>query len=477
MEHFDLIVIGAGPAGAQGAAQAAALGKRVALVEREPYLGGGGLSTGTMPSKMLRESAVTLATLRQGALPWLQCTLKPGTRLADLMYQKNVVVDAAWGAIQRNCERLNIHIVRGLAAFKDTHSVVVRRPPDDGPSEVKLVGDTLLLATGSTSVHPALFPFDHPQIRDAESILNLDRLPQSLAVIGGGTIGCEYASVFNALGVRVTLVEARPHLLAPVDRELARRWQQDLSQRGMQFLLNDDVTRVDLPANGQVGAVRLALKSGQELSVEVVLVAVGRRGNVAGLNLEAAGLTATSQGLIPVNDRFQTAVPHIYAAGDVVGWPALASTSMEQARVAMAQAFDPAGAATLASVYPLAVYTLPELSMVGLSEEACQQQNLPYLVGRADFADNPHAQITGDTGGMLKLLFSPADQRLLGVHVMAESASDLIHLGAHVLASGGTLAAFTRAVYNYPTLSEAYKVAAFDGLERLRRSHDLETGS
>lgn len=474
-DQFDLIVIGGGPAGAQGAARAAALGKRVALVEREPYLGGAGLTTGTMPSKMLRQAAVTLAALRQRDLSSLRYALQPGTRLTDLMYNKNVVVEAAWGVIQRNCERLNIRIVRGTAAFKDAQTVVVARPSEDGLVEVELTGDIILVATGSTSVHPALFPFDHPQVRDSESVLNLEHLPRSMAVIGGGTIGCEYASIFHALGVPVTLVEMRQRLLAPVDAELARRWQQHLEQQGVRFFIDDDVTRVEPPGAGQAGDVRLVLKRGQELTVEVVLAAVGRRGNVAGLNLEAAGLTANAQGNIAVNDHFQTLVPHVYAAGDVVGWPALASTSMEQARVAIAHAFEHVDGSG-STIYPVAVYTIPELAMAGLSEEACRRQNLAYAVGRAYFENNPKAQITGDTSGLLKLLFAPADRRLLGVHVMCEAASDLIHLGAHVLATGGTLDAFTQAVYNYPTLSEAYKSAALDGLERLRQSDGSDFG-
>jgi NAD(P) transhydrogenase len=475
-EHFDLIVIGAGPAGAQGAAQAAALGKRVALVEREPYLGGAGLTTGTMPSKMLREAAAMLATLRQRELSSLKYALQPSTRLTDLMYNKYVAVEAAWSVIQRNCERQNIRIVRGTAAFTGAHTVVVGQSSETGPAEVELTGDTILVATGSTSIHPALFPFEHPQVRDAESVLNLEHLPRSLAVIGGGTIGCEYASIFNALGVAVTLVETRPRLLAPVDAELAGRWQQHLARRGVRFLLEEDVTRVEPPGAGQAGDVRLRLKRGQPLAVEIVLVAVGRHGNVAGLNLEAAGLTSNPQGNLVVNDYFQTLVPHIYAAGDVVGWPALASTSMEQARVAMAHAFEHADGRGPA-IYPVAVYTIPQMAMVGLSEEDCQQQSIAYAVGRGYFENNPHAQITGDTSGLLKLLFVPADRRLLGVHIMCESASDLIHLGAHVMATGGTLDAFTQAVYNYPTLSEAYKSAALDGLERLRRAKDLEVGN
>ncbi len=466
-DQFDLIVIGAGPAGAQAAACAAALEKRVALVEREPYLGGAGLTTGAMPSKMLREAAVTLAGLRQRGLSHLRYSLQPGTRLTDLMYNKDVVAEAAWGMIQRNCERLNIRIVRGTAAFQDARTVRVTRPAEDGPIEEALLGDNILVAPGSTSIHPDLFPFDHPQVVDPESVLNLEHLPRSIAVIGGGTIGCEYVSIFNALGVPVTLVEKRPRLLQTVDAELARRWQNHLARHGVRFLLEDDVTAVALPDAGPGEDVRLTLKSGQALAAEVVLVAVGRRGNVAGLNLAAAGLAASAQGLLAVNEHFQTGVSHIYAAGDVVGWPALASTSMEQARIAIAHAFKHVDHHAPA-IYPVAVYTIPEVAMVGLSEEACRQQQVPYAIGRASFENNPRAQMTGDTSGMLKLLFAPADRRLLGVHVMCEAAADLVHLGAQVLATGGTLDAFTQAVYNYPTLSEVYKAAALDGLERLR---------
>ncbi len=469
-EHFDLIVIGAGPAGGQAAAQAAGLGRRVALVEREPYLGGAGLTTGTMPSKMLREAAVALHTLRQRGQASVHFTLQPGTRLADLMYNKAVVVEAAWGLIQRGQARANIHIVRGAAAFKDAHTVAVTSETEDGPAETELTGDVILVATGSTSIHPALFPFDHPQVRDSESVLNLERLPRSLAIIGGGPIGCEYAGIFNALGVPVTLVESGARLLPQLDVELAQRWQRHLEQLGARFMLEELVSGVTLPAAAG-GDIQLALRGGETLAAEVVLVAVGRRGNAGGLNLSAAGLTAGEDGTLAVNDAFQTLVPHIYAAGDVTGWPALASTARAQARRAMAHAFEQAESARK-DVYPLAVYTIPEVAMVGLSEDDCREQGLEYGVGRAYFENNPHAQITGDTSGMLKLLFAPADRRLLGAQLMCETASDLIHLAAQVLAAGGTLDSFIQAVYNYPTLSEAYQAAALDGLERWRQRHD-----
>ena len=470
-EHFDLIVIGAGPAGTQAAAQAAGLGQRVALIERAAYLGGAGLTTGTMPSKMLREAAVTLAALRQRGLSKLRYTLQPGTRLTDLMYNKDVVVEAAWGIIQRKVERLNVRIVRGQAAFHDAHTVVVTGANEDGPVETVLTSDVVLLATGSTSIHPDLFPFDHPQVCDPETILDLERLPRSLVIIGGGPIGCEYAAIFNALDVPVTLVETRAHLLAPVDTELSRRWQQRLEQLGAHFLLEQAVTAARVPAAGEAGDVHLTLRDGAALAAEVVLVAVGRRGNVAGLNLSVAGLSADHDGAITVNDCYQTLVPHIYAAGDVIGWPALASASREQARVAVAHAFQQVVSAGSA-VFPLAVYTIPEMAMVGLSEDDCRRQNLDYAVGRAYFESNAYAQISGDTSGMLKLMFARADRRLLGVQLMCDMASDLVHLGAQVLAAGGTLEAFTQAVYNYPSLSEAYKSAALNGLERLQTCHD-----
>ncbi|MCC6189895.1 MAG: Si-specific NAD(P)(+) transhydrogenase [Anaerolineales bacterium] len=464
-EHYDLVVVGSGPAGAQGAAQAAALGKQVALVEREPYLGGAGLSTGTMPSKLLREAAHTLVGLRRRALPGVSVALEPELRLADLMYHQDVVIEAAWGSIQRHLERYNIRVAHGTAAFKDAHTLLVRRETEQGQEVTELTGEVFLLATGARPKRPALYPFDHPRVHDANTILGLDHLPRSLAVVGGGIIGCEYASMFNALGAEVTLVEARERLLAFVDDELAARWQRHLEQRGVQFALGADVTSLE-PGES---SVQLRLTTGLALAVEVVLVAVGRTGNVEGLNLPAAGIEPAPGGLVPVNEYFQTAAPHIYAAGDVLGFPALASTAMEQARLAILRAFAPGTAAPLGSAYPLAVYTVPELAMAGLTEEACQQQHLDYAAGRAEFEHNARAQITGDTSGLLKLLFARGDRRLLGVHVMGDQASELVHLGALALASGGTLDSFANAVYNYPTLSETYHAAARDGLERLAR--------
>jgi NAD(P) transhydrogenase len=379
------------------------------------------------------------------------------------MYQRDVLVEAAWGPIQRNVERYNIRVVRGAASFKDARTLLVRAPGELAPAETELTGDVILLAPGARARRPPQFPFDHPGVYDADTILRLERLPPSLAIVGGGVIGCEYASVFNALGVPVTLIESGARLLRFVDAELAARWQNHLQQRGVAFALDADVNALE-PAGDQL---RLRLSTGLPLAVAAVLVTVGRVGNVEDLHLPAAGLQPGPEGLLPVNDYFQTAVPHIYAAGDVVGFPALASTAREQARVAIRHAFAPAGAAPLPPVYPLAVYTIPELAQVGLTEEQCQAQGLAYVAGRAEFEHNARAQIAGDTSGLLKLLVARADRRLLGVHIMGEQASDLVHLGAFVLAGGGGLDRFLDAVFNYPTLGEAYRAAAHDALARL----------
>jgi NAD(P) transhydrogenase len=463
--RYDVIVIGSGPAGEKGAAQAAALGKKVALVEKSPQLGGAGINTGTFPSKILRETALYVAGLRQRGLEAFGYTLKPDLFLGDLMYHRDVVTEHAWGLIQRNLERYNIQIVRGEASFKDPHTVLVRREDEGETIQYELTADYILIAAGATPYRPAHIPFGQSRIYDSESILKVGRVPQTLAVVGGGTIGCEYGSIFAALGAQVTLLEARDKLLPFIDRELVTRLQQRMERDGVKFVFNEKATTVEALDDH----VRIHLRDGQMLETEGCLFALGRVGNTTALKLENAGLQATDWGLIPVNAHRQTAVPHIYAAGDVIGFPALASTSMEQACAAMLHALGhPNERAT--PVFPLAIYTIPEIAMVGPSEEACVEQHIPYLTGRAPYDTNPRGQIIGDASGLLKLLFSPTDKRLIAVHIFGEQASELVHLGAQVLAQGGTIETFAQAVYNYPTLSDMYKFAALDGLAKLTRA-------
>jgi NAD(P) transhydrogenase len=291
----------------------------------------------------------------------------------------------------------------------------------------------------------------------------MDRIPRSMLIIGGGVIGSEYAGIFTALGVQVTLVDGRDRLLPFADSEIAGHLRSHLEQLGLRFIFNTRVAKTEPGPQG----VSLTLNDGQSLLAETALFASGRQSNIEGLGLEALGISLGQRGLILVNEKYQTSVSNIYAAGDVIGFPALASTSMEQARVAMVHAFDLHYKESLSPIIPLAVYTIPEISMAGLTEDECRQQKIPYLVGCACYANNPRGQIIGDTNGMLKLIFSPAGKKLLGVHIIGELASELIHLGAHVLADGGSIDAFIEAVYNYPTLSDSYKYAAYDGLGKL----------
>lgn len=459
---YDLIVIGSGPAGEKGAAQAAYFGKRVALIERSAHLGGAGLNTGTVPSKTLRETALYFSGLRQRGLYGIDYSLRENLTVGDFMHRKQIVVENQWRLIQRNLERHNIELVHGNASLKDEHTVSVQTPEG---ARRELSAEIILLATGSSPFHPPEVPFDHRVIFDSDSILHMSRIPQSMVVVGGGVIGSEYASIFTALGVHVMLIDGRERLLPFVDAEIAERLQQQLQRLGLQFLFNERVLQIKVEEE----QAWLQLQSGETLRCDIALFAAGRQSNVNGLNLEEIGVAFGARGLVKVNEKYQTSVPSIYAAGDVIGFPALASTSMEQARVAMVHAFDLRYKEQIAATLPLTVYTIPELGMVGLSEEECVKQNIPYLVGRALYENNARGQIIGDMSGMLKLIFSPVDKKLLGVHLLGEMASELVHLGAQALAANGTIDHFIHAVYNFPSLSEIYKYAAYDGLGKLAR--------
>ncbi|HXI21892.1 MAG TPA: Si-specific NAD(P)(+) transhydrogenase, partial [Gemmatimonadales bacterium] len=452
-----------GPAGEKGAAQAAYFGKRVVLVERSPHLGGAGINTGTIPSKTLRETALYFSGLRQRGLYGIDYSLRDGLTIQEFMYRERLVVENEWRIIARNLDRHGIEVVHGEATLESPTAVRVQLAAG---GERRLTTRVILLATGSSPHHPPDVPFEHPRIHDSDSILHLDRIPSTLAVVGGGVIGVEYASIFTALGVQVTLIESRDRLVPFVDAEIGARLQGRLAGLGLRFVMGTRVSRIAPDPAG----VTLTLSTGEEVRTDVALFAAGRQSNIAGLGLEALGVRLGNRGLVLVDEQYRTSVTGIYAAGDVIGFPALASTAMDQARVAMVHAFDLGYKERMASVIPLAVYSIPELALVGLTEEACRQQGRPYLVGRAGYDKSPRGQIIGDTDGLLKLIFDPADKRLLGVHLIGEQASELIHLGAMVMSTGGTIDAFIDAVFNYPTLTDSYKYAAYDGLGALRAS-------
>lgn len=461
-EAFDLVVIGSGPAGEKGAAQAAYFGRRVALVERERHLGGAGVNTGTLPSKTLRETALYFSGLRQRGLFGIDYRLDRELTVPDFMYRKDHVVRTLWGMIDANLARHRVELVPGFAEFEDPHTV---RVVDMDGGVRRLAAPVVLIATGSHPHWPDDVPRDPERLYDSDTILEMESLPKSLAVVGAGVIGCEYATTFRALGIDVTLVCGQDRLLGFLDEELSAHLLGQMERLGLTVLLRESAEAVDLSGQG----VRLRLRDATTLEADRALFATGRTGATRGLGLEKAGLRAGPRGHLKVNEHYQTEVPHIYAAGDVIGFPALASTSMEQARVAMCHAFDLAYKDRVSPLLPMAVYTIPEVAAVGETEQGCREKGIDHEVGRARYEGNSRGQIVGDTSGLLKLVFDAGDRRLLGVHIVGEMASELVHVGQGCLLFGGTIDHFIQAVFNYPTLAEAYKYAAYDGLGQLAR--------
>ena len=460
---YDLIVIGSGPAGEKGAAQAAYFGKRVALIERDAMPGGACVNTGTIPSKTLRESALHLSGFRQrGFTNAVEVTMKSIT-IDDFMFRKQLVLEKEWQRIEDNFRRHDIDRYQGRARFLSSTEIAVT----DGGEENTLQGRFILIATGSSPYRPSTVPFDDDAVCDSDTILQIGRIPATLAVVGAGVIGCEYASIFAALGVEVHLIDARSSLLPHMDREIVRILLGEMQTRlGVILHLACEVQNVE--KSGE--KVSLTLRNGQCVVVDTVLHAAGRSSNVGDLNLEAVGVKTGNRGLVLVNDHYQTNVPNIYAAGDVIGFPALASTSMEQARVAMVHAFDLKYKTKVASLLPYGIYTIPELSTVGMTEDECKSKGVAYEVGRAYFRNNARGLIIGDSKGLIKLIFNPDTLKLLGVHIVGENASELLHIGMMVMQYDGTINAFIESVFNFPTLSDAYKYAAYDGLGNVARA-------
>jgi NAD(P) transhydrogenase len=466
-DSFDLIVIGCGPAGEKAGAQAAYFGKRVAVIERAEYPGGSCINTGTVPSKTLRESALYFSGLKQRGLYGIDYSLKENLTVHDFMHHEREVVDMERARILKNLALHKIEFLRGQATFEDGHTVSFR-----GASGSRtLRGEVVLISTGSKPHRPAEIAFDDIHTFDSDTFLQMDRIPKSLAVIGGGVIGCEYASIFKALGVDVTLVDGRDRLLPFLDPEISDRLRARLTALGMHFLFNERPVKTENSATG----VTLSMKSGKTLQTDAALFAAGRRAAVDGLALEKAGLALNDRGYIAVDENYRTTVPGIYAAGDVIGFPALASTSMEQGRVAVCHAFGFKYKQRVASMLPMGIYTIPEISAAGETEDSCKENKIEYVVGRALYENNARGHITGDTAGMLKLIFARADKKLLGVSIIGENATELIHIGMMVLDNGLTIDEFIEQVFNYPTLSELYKYAAYDGLGNLA-GHKLREG-
>lgn len=458
---YDLIVIGGGPAGTSGALAAAAFGKHVVLVEAEKYVGGAGLNTGTIPSKALRESALVISGWRARKLLGVDVSVRSEATIADFTRHERECRETLRDQLNRRLRQRQIRTLYGHASFVDPHTI---RVVDVCGSEITLSAEVILVATGSSPVRAPEFPFEHPRVHDSNEILDIIELPKTLAVVGAGVIGAEYACTFAALGVEVHLVDGREVLLPFLDHDISGAIARAMRAANIQFHWNERVVSCLTPDSG---GVELNLSSGKQLVVTDVLVAGGRNSNTAKLNLEAAGIAVGTRGLIPVNESFQSCVPHIYAAGDVIGAPALAATGMEQARVAVCNAFT-LYKKTSASLLPTGIYTIPEAAMVGDTEKAVRESGVPYVVGTASYALNPRGQLIGDENGFLKLIFRRDDWRLLGVHAVGEQATELVHIGMMAMLCNADADLFNRACFNYPTLGDLYKHATYDAMMRHR---------
>jgi NAD(P) transhydrogenase len=460
MLQYDVVVIGSGPAGENGAVTAAFNGKKVALVEKEAVPGGASANTGTIPSKALRETALAILQARSRDAHGIELRMSGTVTIPELMGRRGLVTGREHSRIREALNRAGVETFRGKASFVDPHTIRVT-VPNAGSQD--LHADVVLLATGTRPFHPPQYTIDHARVYDSDSILMLDRVPRSLAILGGGVAGCEYASLFAALGVRVSLIDSKERLLPWLDAELSLGMQDLFVMAGIG--LHQHVRAMALEPGER--DVLVTLGDGSRLVAEKVLVAAGRVGNVEALNLPAAGLQATDKGLLEVNAHYQTSVPHVYAAGDLVGFPMLASVSMEQGRVAMSHACG-AARRKLTDLLPVGIYTVPEVSAVGETEESLRAKGQPYVVGKTSLVGNARANLIGEAVGFLKILADAQDGRILGVHCIGPHASELVHLGQAVMSHGGDLNYFIEAVFNYPTLGEAYKYAAFDARDRMR---------
>jgi NAD(P) transhydrogenase len=464
---YDLLVIGSGPAGQRAAIQAAKLNRRVALVERKAVIGGVCINTGTIPSKTLREAVLHLSGYRQRGLYGASYTVKQDITMDDLLFRTDHVVRHEIDVTRHQLLRNRVEVFTAHAAFVDPHTIRLTDADGHGSLGTREVHAAhVVIATGTEATRDPHIPFDGKRICSSDDVLGLQRLPRTLTVVGGGVIGLEYASLFATLGVRVTLIDKRHRLLPFVDAELVEALTYHLRENRVTLRLGEEVSGMDLITDGYGDRVRIHLGSGKLVVTDTALYSVGRTGATASLNLQAAGLSADARGRLAVTEHYQTAVPHIYAVGDVIGFPSLASTSMEQGRLAACHAFG-VEARSVPSLFPYGIYAIPELSMVGRTEEELTEAGVPYEVGKASYREIARGQIIGDSTGLLKLLFHLDTHALLGVHIIGEGASELVHIGQAVLAFGGTIEYFVTTVFNYPTLAECYKTAAFDGLNRL----------
>jgi NAD(P) transhydrogenase len=457
---YDLVVVGSGPAGERAAIQASKLDKTVAIIERRSVVGGVCVHTGTLPSKTLRETSVYYSGLRQRSFYGFDLALRKNVTVQELMHRKNIVVDNEVEVIRNQLARNGIHVHSGRAQFIDSHTLAVYSGSDLAGT---IGAEYVILAVGTRPYRLPELNYDGTRIFDGESIIDLKKVPETMTILGGGVIGCEWASIFSNLDIKVTLIDKRQKLLGFFDAEFAEILFRLLREHGIDMVLGCAHQRINVVDDG----VEVVLEDGQTVKSEVLLVAAGRVGNTDTLGLKHIGLRPQPNGMLEVDEDYRTSVPNVFAIGDVIGFPMLASTAMDQGRLAALAAFTGCHRAPGQKYLPFGIYTIPEVSYVGETEESLQQAGHPYEKGVANFFELPRGQINNDHDGVLKLLFDRNDRKLLGVHIIGERATEIIHIGQAVMAFGGTIDYFVDTVMNYPTIAEAYKNAAQDGLNRL----------
>ncbi len=461
---YDLVVIGSGPAGQRAAVQAAKLGKSAAIVERHAEIGGVMVNTGTIPSKTMREAVMYLTGYRERGIYGESYSVKQDITMKDLLVRTNHVMQQNTDTLRNQLMRNRVQLITAEASFIDEHTLDLVSTAGSrlGP----ITADKIVIAVGTSATVPDEMQVDRKLFFLSDDVLNLPKLPRRLAIIGGGVIGLEYGTIFATLGIRVTLIDRYPRLLHFVDGEIVDTLMYHMRQKRMTLRLDEEVTFARPFEDERGQHVRIQLVSGKQIVTDAALYSAGRTGATASLNLEAVGIQANRRGQLRVNEYFQTTAPNIYAAGDVIGFPSLASTSGEQGRLAACHAFG-APAKSVPELLPYGIYTIPEISMVGRTEEDMTEDVVPYEVGKAQYREIARGQIIGGDAGLLKLLFDIRDRKMLGVHIIGEGASELVHIGQAVLALGGTVDYFVDTVFNYPTLAECYKTAALDGINRL----------
>lgn len=461
--EYDLIVIGTGPAGEKAAVKAAYFGYKTAIVEKESLFGGAEVVSGTLPSKSLKETSLYFSGKYEKGIFGVDKNLLHKASLEDFMYRKNFVTTAVDEEIRVNLQRHNVDTYIGTASFKDPHTISITSQFN---TEKEIKGRFILIATGSYPYHPSQIPFDGKRIHDSDTILHITKIPSSLCIVGAGVIGCEYATIFATIGTKVYLINDKPSILPQLDQEISRDLVNQMHDDGVEILFNSTVDAVIAPKSAE-DPVQVALHNGRLLEVDMYLFAAGRSGNVKALNANKIGLELGKRDFIIVDKTYKTNIPHIYAAGDVIGFPALASTSMEQGRVAVAHMFQTQDLEHLPSFFPYGIYTIPEVSMVGKTEEDMIADKIAYCCGKSRYCDLARGKIMGAKEGFLKLVFQKEDLKICGVHIIGQLASEIIHFGLELVESGQTLYDVIGKVFNFPTLHDLYKYAAYDGLSNL----------